>query len=309
MQLIEKLDFERLGTTLINFINIDLRKQIYLDNNYETYANIAYVYMENLLKTTENPNCNLIKKRDNDSLQVITWSFISIESFISFLLKLYYCNDEDGFNEIISKPLTNRINQIFNIFETKLHRKQKATINSYIDDFCTFRNDIFHDRILRITRTYKKALFSKYANEYNLSDAIQSYSIMINLFHSFRYIIDSYDFMPKILFNEQNKIFDIDLDNVYTNYQVPTLKKILKKHNYYTLIKLNLFFKQVPEYRFKFKYKINKFIKGKPDKPQTTNNSSTNIKNLEYEKFISKYIKKQTNNTMLFSDIKNNNNQ
>lgn len=237
MQLIEKLDFERSRTTLINFINIDSINQIYLHNDYETYVNIAYVYMENLLKATETLNGNLIKKRDNNSLQVITWSFMAIESFISFLLKLYYCNDEDGFKEIISEPLINRMKQIFNIFKIKLHKRQKSTINSYIDDFCTFRNDIFHDRILRITRTYKKALFSKCVNEYNLSNTIQSYSTMINLFHSFRYIIESYDFISKILFKEQNKIFNIDLEHVYTNYQIHTLTRVLRKHNYYTLIK------------------------------------------------------------------------
>ncbi len=60
--MIEKLNFERLRTTLINFINIDLRNQIYLYNNYETYVNIAYIYMENPLKFTENLNGNLIKK-------------------------------------------------------------------------------------------------------------------------------------------------------------------------------------------------------------------------------------------------------
>lgn len=83
--MIEKLNFERLRTTLINFINTDLRNQIYLYNNYETYVNIAYIYMENPLKFTENLNGNLIKK-DNNSSQVITGSFIAIESFFEIIL-------------------------------------------------------------------------------------------------------------------------------------------------------------------------------------------------------------------------------
>lgn len=73
MELIENLNFERLEATLIIFINKDLNKSIHLDNNYETYANIASYHMERLLETTENPKVNLIKMRDNNSLQVITW--------------------------------------------------------------------------------------------------------------------------------------------------------------------------------------------------------------------------------------------
>lgn len=304
MELIENLNFERLGTTLIIFRNHDKKKQVYLDNNYETYANIAFSHMEKLLNTTENPNDNLIKIRDNDSLQVITWSFIATESFISLLLKLYYYDNDEDFQKIISKPLTNRLNHIFDIFEVKFHQNQKSLINSYIDDFCTFRNDIFHDRILRINRVYKKTYFSKYANEYNLCDAIQSYLIMLNLFNSLRFIIDGYDFMPKILVEQQNRIFNINMDKICTEYQIPTLKKILEKHNYSTLINLELFFKQSTGYSFDFKYEIAKIIKAIPDKKQTFNNSLTNIKNTEYKKFILKYIKNQSVNTMKFNDIK-----
>lgn len=50
MELIENLNFERLGATLIIFTNKDLNKAIHLDNNYETYANIASYHMERLLK-------------------------------------------------------------------------------------------------------------------------------------------------------------------------------------------------------------------------------------------------------------------
>ena len=303
MELIENLNFERLGTTLIIFTNKDLNKAIHLDNNYETYANIASYHMERLLETTENPKVNLIKMRDNNSLQVITWSFIAMESFISFLLKLYYYDNNDEFKKIISKSVIDRLIHIFDIFEVKLHKNQKSIINTYINDFCTFRNDIFHDRILRINRKYEKAYFSTYANEYNLCDAIQSYLIMINLFHSLRYIISDYDLMPNIVLKEQNKIFDINLDKICMEYQIPTLKKILEKHNYSTSINLTLFFKQATGYKFEFKYKIIKIIKAKPDKKQTINESLTNIKNIEYKKFISKYIENQNENTMKLNDI------
>lgn len=78
-------------------------------------------------------------------------------------------------------------------------------------------------------------------------------------------------------------------------------KKILEKHKYSTSINLTLFFKQANSY--KFKYKIIKIIKAKPDKKQIINESLTNIKNIEYKKFISKYIENQNEDTMKFNNI------
>jgi hypothetical protein len=151
--------------------------------------------------------------------------FQATESFVSTFYKIA-CQDAQITRRTVkaTKKLLEKFEAVNRYFSNG--QCPSPTLRNPLQDFITFRNDIFHDLTTVNSATqYAHTIFSPNAEKLNEVDLFQSIIVALRVFAYHRYTFQSLDLMPQICINYQFDSLDILSDEVL----FPAFKELLVK--------------------------------------------------------------------------------
>lgn len=159
----------------------------------------------------------------------VSFWFMSLESYINSILRIACIATSRNFEEVKKKDFAPRISMIFDFLEVDPLPFYKGTFQR-LEDFKTYRNELFHDRTNFGRLKFHKTVFSGNPFYSNQVDVMQAASIAIEVFNKLRHLIPSVDLMPKIRVSKGQSFFFQDIDVMYKMVLVPYFRRCLEKH-------------------------------------------------------------------------------
>ena len=286
--LLEKIMNNDLGKCALYMKNKDTEH--FVPMNYPDYVNIAYNYtLQDLVDFENLESISLLGK--NSVISSCFW-FLSIEAFVNSVLKTLCIDNNKNFSTYKTKTLNSRIKQI-NAFINFPHEEYcKCGLQSKLDEFENFRNEIFHDRTFESELKISKTLLSRNPCLPNFISELQAMCIAMEVFSFYRYVFENIDLIPNILVKKGKSFFFDKFDNIYRIIVVPSLKKILKKHNLETKLTLGTAFSYISKVYTSKNYSIMPLIKALPNENEKIELSSekTNFVQDLFETYLNSKI-------------------
>jgi hypothetical protein len=155
----------------------------------------------------------------------------------------------------------------------------RSGILSKLEEFKTFRNEVFHDRFFDSEVKFYKTSFSPIPYLANQVDVVQSSIIALEIFQAFRFIYPGLDLMPDIFIQKNRSFGFIKYDFLYKEVILPFFSEALSKHSLNTELDTKPIEISLPESSILRKGDINIIIRAfhKEDIVHSTNDIETNI--------------------------------
>ncbi|OBQ23557.1 MAG: hypothetical protein AN488_05355 [Anabaena sp. WA113] len=196
---------------------------------YPDYATKAfYLSCQNIEQLEKSKN--LINQGNTTIIAVGFW-FIAIEAYINTLLKFACLIENKDFKEFKNKNINDHLLKLFELAQIDKVNFYKLGILPRFEEFKTFRNEIFHDRVFNSEVTFRKTKFSSIPYLANQVDIIQASVIALEIFEAFRFVYAGLDLMPCIHVQKGDSFAFVKYDNLYKKVLSPFFNEVLKKHN------------------------------------------------------------------------------
>jgi hypothetical protein len=157
--------------------------------------------------------------------------FISIEAFINALLRIACQIGREEFDDHKKRDIGSRLSSLLRMLNVPKEGFYRSGIFQRLEEFKTFRNEIFHDRTGESELTFNKTKFSPVPYLANQVDAVQGAIIALETFHAFRYVYQGLDLMPDIFVQKEDSFGYIKFDVLYKTLLRPFFTAALHKHN------------------------------------------------------------------------------
>jgi len=218
-----------------------LSKSNSIQSNYPDYALRAFYLCLQDIQELEYAKGDIVKAGRNAIVASTFW-FLCLEAYISTLLKLTCLLTGKSFKPHGSKKPAEKLSVLFDLLDIDSVKIKQSGLYSRVNEFATFRNEIFHDRNAGDVVQFNKTWFCPVPIQCNLVDTLQGLLILLETTHLLRYAVSGLDTMPDILIHEQNKVFHKKLDFLYEEVIKPSVKGILEKHQLVTNLNLDQHF-------------------------------------------------------------------
>ncbi len=236
MALLEQLRHNELGTHYFSLVTKPDHK-VYL--TYQLHTNKAFYYTLNDLIELEGSRLSRIGT-GNETHSAISFWFLALESYLNCLFKLVCLKKNLEFKVYKSQDLGKRLSSLVDLLELDKKVFNENGIIGKLNEFCLFRNELFHDRHFADEVGFKKTLFSSIPVLSNQVDTFQALLIYIEITSLLRYAIPGIDFMPDAVIKNDSYALWEKIDICYERVLKPSLLAGLKKHNITTHLELNL---------------------------------------------------------------------
>src|SRR5688572_9900850 len=196
---------------------------------FHEYCGTAFYLTCQSIEQLENSK-QLINQGNNNVLAVGMW-FIAIEAFINALLRIAGRIKNKNFDDYKRQDIGSRLSSLMVILGIAKEQFYKSGIFQRLEEFKTFRNEIFHDRTWESELSFHRTKFSELPFLSNQVDAMQAAIIALEIFYAFRFVYESLDLMPDIVVKKEDSFGYIKLDILYGTILRPYFLAALKKHN------------------------------------------------------------------------------
>ena len=228
---------------------------------------------------------------------IISLIFVALENYIGAILKAISITDSSIDYEYLSKQgIDSRIKELINKLNgDDIEIYKNTNIINLINELCTFRNELFHDR--RRKPKYSHTNFPSDTYKINIEDTIEALKIFIDLCKIFSKSIIKLNLMPNIIMYKGNTTYYERLDTFYDKLIKEYYTKVLEKYSLTT----NRIFELLDYYNWtNRKYsslEIEPIIKAKPDDSTVflKVHEKTNIGYTLYQEIIDKKILSEEN--------------
>jgi hypothetical protein len=166
--------------------------------------------------------------------------FYSIEAFITTILKVLCLLSREDYQPHAKQKLLTRFKSCVTASGHDQAEVQQTGVLSRLQEFCTFRNDILHDRYLRKQRTYKHTEFSPIPYRANQLDLVQAITISIEVFYLLSRVIPGLNLIPSVPIFTDGKFGHEKLDVLYAQLVRPYFRRLLEKHRLTCSLDLDL---------------------------------------------------------------------
>lgn len=168
----------------------------------------------------------LINQGNTIVLAVGMW-FISIEAFINTLLRIACRILKEDFDDHKKRDIGSRLSSLLRMLSIPKESFYASGIFQRLEEFKTFRNEIFHDRTWESELTFNKTKFSPVPYLANQVDAVQGAIIALELFHAFRCVYQGLDLMPDIIVQKEGSFGYMKFDVLYKTLLRPFFEAVL----------------------------------------------------------------------------------
>lgn len=196
---------------------------------FHDYSIKAFYYSCQSLEQLEQSQIHI--NSGNTTVVAIGFWFIAIEAYINAILKIGCILTEQNFNTYRSKNLKQRLEGILNLLGEDLPAFHRTGITQRLNEFMSFRNEIFHDRYIDDPLTFSKTVFSSIPFLANQVDVVQAALVALEVFVAFRKAYAGLDLMPDVVVQVENTFGYEKYDFLYTEVLLPLFRKALEKHS------------------------------------------------------------------------------
>lgn len=171
-----------------------------------------------------------IINQGNVCISAVGFWFLAVEAFINTLLKIACFLKDKDFKEFRGKQLNARLTVVFELLQMETIDFYRSGILPKLEEFQTFRNEIFHDRFFNSEVQFHKTSFSPIPYLANQVDVVQASIIALEIFQAFRFIYPDLDLMPDIFIQKNSSYGFIKYDFLYNQVILPLFSEALRKH-------------------------------------------------------------------------------
>ena len=236
MVLLEELRHNELGTSYFSLSSRPDHK-VYL--SYQSHTNKAFYYTLNDLVELENSKILRIGT-GNETHSAISFWFLALESYLNCLLKIVCLKKDIKFSLYKNQDLGKRLGSLIDLLEINKKAFNQSDIIGKLNEFCLFRNELFHDRYFAESVKFYKTMFSQIPVLSNQVDTFQAILIYLEVTSALRYAISGIDSMPDAIIKNDAYALWEKLDVCYDGILKPVLLAGLKKHNISTQLSVEL---------------------------------------------------------------------
>ncbi len=288
MHLLEDFRYNNLGSTTLEFVHNPNHK-VYL--SYERYVTNAFYFTLNDVINLENSKLQALHSGGQTHSSISYW-FLSLESYVNTLIKIGCYKNKLDFSAYKLQDLGKRVGSLLSIFKLDKAKFNQNNLLGKVNEFCQFRNELFHDRHFGNSLKFKNTMFSAVPFFCNQVDTFQSVLIFLELTQNLRYAIEGLDTMPStVIKNAEFAVFE-KLDLCYNHILKPSFEAAMQKHGVKTNLLLslpkaqNLYSTLIKKGEIKSLIQVeqenNFFIQ--------TNEEQTNLSQNLYNLFLSRYV-------------------
>ena len=180
---------------------------------------------------------NIISQGTTTIMAVGMW-FITIEAFINSLLRIASRVTQSDFADHKTRDIGARLGALVKMLRIRKDVLYRSGIFQRLEEFKTFRNEIFHDRTWEGELAFYKTNFCSVPHLANQVDAIQAAIISLEIFHAFRHVYRGLDLMPDIYVAKEDSFGFVKLDVLYEQLLHPFFAAALEKHSLTTELRL-----------------------------------------------------------------------
>lgn len=192
------------------------------------YAMAAFYYSCQSVEDLEKSD-KIVNQSVKSTTATAYW-FLAIEALINANLKIACGLTNASFDKYSAGDLGNRIRGLAEITKIDLKDYYKAGLFARLQDFMTFRNELFHDRFFDTERAYKHTSFSPLAHLLNQVDVIQASVIALESFIAFGRLYPGVELMPNIKVEKDDSFGWMPYDKLHDELTVPYFERALQKH-------------------------------------------------------------------------------
>jgi hypothetical protein len=167
----------------------------------------------------------------NVSLSAIGFWFLAVEAFINTLLKIACFLENKDFKEFGRKDVSSRLSSVFDLLKIDKQDFHRSGILPKLDEFKTFRNEVFHDRFFDSEVQFRKTSFSPVPYLANQIDVVQASIIALEIFQAFRFVYPGLDLMPCIFIQKNSSFGFMKYDFLFKEVILPFFSEALSKHS------------------------------------------------------------------------------
>lgn len=233
---IEDHRHNELGTAFLKFYNKPDHK-VYM--SYESHSTKAFYYTLNDITELENSKINRIGIGHQTHSSISFW-FLALESYINSILKLSCIKKNLDFLIYKNQDLGKRLSSLLTLLEIDRKHFNEFNIIGKINEFCRFRNELFHDRHFGEKIKFEVTNFSQIPFLSNQVDTFQAILIFIEIGQLLRYAIAGLDTMPSIIIRNNDVVLWEKLNICYTGILKEAFEASLSKHGLLTNLSLHL---------------------------------------------------------------------
>lgn len=272
---IEDLRKENIGQIYAWFPTKGDREEDMVLITYPHYSTKAFYFSCQSLEQLEKSKTYV--NQGNTNISAIGLWFIAIEAFVSSLLKIACILKGDNFAHYKGHSLNSRLSRACEFLQVDYTSLHKEGIFQELEEFKTFRNEIFHDRYDNSNLIFTKTAFSPIPYLANQVDVLQAAIITLEILNAFRFVFAGLDLMPSIFLTKADSFGFIKYDILYEEVMKPFFIESLKKHNLETTLKASPLKAQVGKSEILKSSEIKFIIKAQPQDIlcQANNNDSS----------------------------------
>lgn len=236
MALLEELRHNELGTSYLSISNWPEHK-IYL--SFQSHTNKAFYYTLNDLVELEGSKLLRIGT-GNETHSAISFWFLALESYLNCLIKITCLKKNVEFYQYRNQDLGKRLGSLIDLLEFDRKAFNQRDIFGRLNEFCLFRNELFHDRYFAEPVKFHKTFFSPIPVLSNQVDTFQALLIFLEIATLLRYSIPGVDLMPDTIIKNDSYALWEKLDICYDGILKPSLIAGLQKHGISTNMNLEI---------------------------------------------------------------------
>jgi hypothetical protein len=225
---LEDLRKDDLGKISASFPRESHAKSPPVSVTYPDYCTKAFYLTCQSIEQLERSKA-LVNQGNTTVLAVGMW-FISIEAFINALLRIACRILNEDFDDYKKYGVASRLSSLLSMLKVPKESFSTSGCFQRLEEFKTFRNEIFHDRTWEKELTFSKTTFSSVPYLANQVDAVQGATIALEVFHAFRYVYRGLDLMPDVPVQKKDSFGYMKFDVLYETLLRPFFAAVLDKH-------------------------------------------------------------------------------
>lgn len=211
--------------------------KVYL--SYEHHVTKAFYYTLNDIINLENSKLQSLSSGAQTHSSISFW-FLALESYINVLVKLCCLKKGQDFAIFKQQDLNKRLSSLVDLLDLDKKAFNSNRIFAKVNEFCQYRNELFHDRNFGNRIKFDNTDFSEIPFLSNQVDTFQSILIFLEVTKSLRFCIEGLDTMPSAVVKNQEFAAWEKVDYCYNGILKPSLEAALDKHNLSVRLDLNI---------------------------------------------------------------------
>lgn len=208
-----------------------------ISRSYDRYATKAFYDTFKEICDLENSRQIMLHSGSQTHSSIAFW-FITLESYVSALLKICCIKFNRQLDEYLAQPLAHRVTLLVELLDIDKKAFNENRLVPKLHEFARFRSELFHERDTADSIQFHKTMFSPVPFLSNQADTFQAILILLEVTQRLKNVFRGINTMPQVLLVNGGVAVAEDLDTCYMKILLPCMQMALEKHDISTHLDL-----------------------------------------------------------------------